>query len=114
MGAYEDVFRASTEDPESFWLQAARGIDWDVAPTRALDDAHPPFYRWFPDGRLNVCHNALDRHVDAGRGEQAALIYDSPVTGHPADLHLRAAARRGRAVRRGAGRSRASARATAW
>ena len=80
MGAYEDVFRASTEDPESFWLQAARGIDWDVAPTRALDDAHPPFYRWFPDGRLNVCHNALDRHVDAGRGEQAALIYDSPVT----------------------------------
>ena len=80
MGAYEDVFRASTEDPESFWLQAARGIDWDVAPTRALDDADPPFYRWFPDGRLNVCHNALDRHVDAGRGEQAALIYDSPVT----------------------------------
>ena len=80
MGAYEDVFLASTKDPETFWLEAARGIDWDVAPTRALDDAHPPFYRWFPDGRLNVCHNALDRHVDAGRGEQAALIYDSPVT----------------------------------
>jgi propionyl-CoA synthetase len=80
VGAYEDVFRASTEDPESFWLRAAQGIDWDVAPTRALDDARPPFYRWFPDGRLNVCHNALDRHVDAGRGEQAALIYDSPVT----------------------------------
>jgi propionyl-CoA synthetase len=80
LGAYEDVFRASTEDPESFWLEAARGIDWEVAPTRALDDAHPPFYRWFPDGRLNVCHNALDRHVDAGRGDQAALIYDSPVT----------------------------------
>jgi propionyl-CoA synthetase len=80
VGAYEDVFRASTEDPESFWLQAAQGLDWDVAPTRALDDARPPFFRWFPDGRLNVCHNALDRHVDAGRGEQAALIYDSPVT----------------------------------
>ncbi len=80
MGAYEDVFLASTKDPETFWLEAARGIDWDVEPTRALDDAHPPFYRWFPDGRLNVCHNALDRHVDAGRGEQAALIYDSPVT----------------------------------
>ncbi|MBA3905244.1 MAG: propionyl-CoA synthetase [Pseudonocardiales bacterium] len=80
MGAYEDVFRASTEDPESFWLEAARGIEWEVAPTRALDASHPPFYRWFPDGRLNVCHNALDRHVDAGRGDQAALIYDSPVT----------------------------------
>src|SRR6185312_10010569 len=45
------------------------------------DGSRPPFYRWFPDGRLNVCHNALDRHVDAGRGEQAALVYDSPVTG---------------------------------
>src|SRR3954449_7240917 len=81
MGTYEDVFRASTEDPESFWLKAAEGIDWDVAPQRALDSSGAPFYRWFPDGRLNVCFNALDRHVDAGRGEQPALIYDSPVTG---------------------------------
>ena len=80
MGAYEDVFRASTDDPEAFWLEAARGLDWETPPTRALDASRPPFYRWFPDGRLNVCHNALDRHVDAGRGEQAALIYDSPVT----------------------------------
>ncbi len=80
MGAYEDVFRASTEDPEAFWLEAARGIDWETPPTRALDASRPPFYRWFPEGRLNVCHNALDRHVAAGRGEQAALIYDSPVT----------------------------------
>ena len=81
MGAYEDVFRASVEDPERFWLGAAQAIDWHVAPSRALDASRPPFYRWFPDGELNVCHNALDRHVDAGRGDQAALIYDSPVTG---------------------------------
>ncbi|TQM39098.1 propionyl-CoA synthetase [Pseudonocardia cypriaca] len=81
MGEYEDVFRASVEDPEGFWLGAAQAIDWHVAPTRALDASRPPFYRWFPDGELNVCHNALDRHVDAGRGDQAALIYDSPVTG---------------------------------
>lgn len=80
MGTYEDVFRASTEDPESFWLKAAEGIDWDVAPHRALDSSGAPFYRWFPDGRLNVCFNALDRHVEAGRGEQPALVYDSPVT----------------------------------
>jgi propionyl-CoA synthetase len=80
MSTYEDVFRASTDDPEAFWLGAAQAIDWHVAPTRALDATHLPFYRWFPDGELNVCHNALDRHVDAGRGEQAALIYDSPVT----------------------------------
>ena len=74
MGIYEDVFRASTEDPESFWLTAAQAIDWEVAPRHALDSSGAPFYRWFPDGRLNVCHNALDRHVEAGRGEQAALI----------------------------------------
>jgi len=80
VSAYEDVFRSSTDDQEAFWLAAARSIDWHVAPTRALDASNPPFYRWFPDGELNVCHNALDRHVDAGRGEQAALIYDSPVT----------------------------------
>ena len=80
MGIYEDVFRASTQDPESFWLTAAQGIDWEVAPRHALDSSGAPFYRWFSDGRLNVCHNALDRHVEAGRGEQAALIYDSPVT----------------------------------
>ncbi len=81
MGEYEDAFRASTDDPEAFWLGAAQAIDWHVAPTRALDASRRPFYRWFPDGELNVCHNALDRHVDAGRGEQSALIYDSPVTG---------------------------------
>ncbi|GAA2314715.1 propionyl-CoA synthetase [Streptomyces kunmingensis] len=81
MTSYEEVFRASTEDPEGFWLGAARGIDWDVAPSRALDASRAPFYRWFPDGELNVCHNALDRHVAAGRGAQPALVYDSPVTG---------------------------------
>ncbi|ODT98099.1 MAG: propionyl-CoA synthetase [Pseudonocardia sp. SCN 72-86] len=80
MGAYDDIFRASVEDPERFWLDAAGTLDWHVAPTRALDSSNPPFYRWFPDGELNVAHNALDRHVDAGRGDQAALIYDSPVT----------------------------------
>ncbi|WP_433278085.1 propionyl-CoA synthetase [Pseudonocardia xinjiangensis] len=81
MGEYEDIFRAATVDPEAFWLGAAEAVDWHVAPTRALDGTRPPFYRWFPDGELNVCHNALDRHVDAGRGEQAALVHDSPVTG---------------------------------
>src|SRR6476646_3674995 len=81
MGTYDDLFRASVEDPAAFWLNAAKAIDWHVQPKIALDSSNPPFYRWFPDGELNVCFNALDRHVDAGRGEQAALIYDSPVTG---------------------------------
>ena len=78
---YEEVFRASVDRPEEFWLQAANRIDWSTAPTRALDSANVPFYRWFPDGELNISSNCLDRHVAAGRGEQAALIYDSPVTG---------------------------------
>jgi propionyl-CoA synthetase len=80
MGAYETEYRASLDDPERFWLRAAEAVDWTTPPSRALD-ARPPFYRWFPDGELNVCHNALDRHVDAGHGERRALIYDSPVTG---------------------------------
>ena len=81
MGAYERIRQASIDDPETFWLDAARAVDWSGAPTRALDSSAAPIYRWFPDGELNVCANALDRHIDAGRGEQPALIYDSPVTG---------------------------------
>ncbi len=81
MGEYDEVFRASVENPEKFWLDAAQAVDWHRPPTRALDASRPPFYRWFPDGELNVCHNALDRHVDAGHGDRPALIHDSPVTG---------------------------------
>ena len=55
-------------------------MTWTRPPQQILDDTRPPFYRWFPDAELNTCANALDRHVDAGRGGQAALIYDSPVT----------------------------------
>jgi propionyl-CoA synthetase len=78
---FADVLRASRADPDAFWLDAARRIDWDVEPIRALDSSRRPFHRWFPDGRLNVCHNLLDRHIEAGREEQPALIHDSPVTG---------------------------------
>jgi propionyl-CoA synthetase len=81
VGDYEEIFRTSVSDRDGFWLNAAGALDWHKAPSTALDDSRPPFYRWFPDGELNVCYNALDRHADAGRGDQAALIYDSPVTG---------------------------------
>jgi len=81
VGAYAEAFQRSLEDPEGFWLDAAQAIDWTREPTRALDSSREPFYRWFPDGELNTCHNALDRHVDAGMGDQLALVYDSPVTG---------------------------------
>jgi len=81
MGGYRQAHARSLADPASFWGEAAAAIDWDRPFDRVLDDSRPPFYRWFPGGMLNTCHNAVDRHVAAGRGDQAALIYDSPVTG---------------------------------
>ncbi|MFV9633068.1 propionyl-CoA synthetase [Mycobacterium neumannii] len=81
MAAYRALFDASIADPEGFWADAARAVTWIREPKHILDDSNPPFYRWFADGELNTCANALDRHVDDGRGDQPALIYDSPVTG---------------------------------
>ncbi len=80
MSNYDSVYRRSIEHPEDFWAEAAAAIDWHTAWNRVLDDSNAPFYRWFAGGRLNTCHNALDRHVDGGRADQAALIYDSPLT----------------------------------
>ena len=101
MASYEAVYRRSIEDPEGFWREAAEAIDWEVAPgDRILDRSREPFYRWFPGARLNTCYNLLDRHVDGGRGEQAALIYDSPVTVDRRGPTPTGAARRGRPVRR--------------
>ncbi|WP_248958867.1 propionyl-CoA synthetase [Sphaerisporangium perillae] len=79
--SYADAFAKSIADPDGFWGQAAEAVTWDRAPAKVLDDGAAPFYRWFAGGELNTCHNALDRHVAGGRGDQAALIYDSPVTG---------------------------------
>ncbi|HKD99293.1 MAG TPA: AMP-binding protein [Micromonosporaceae bacterium] len=78
---YADAYRRSMADPEAFWLDAAAAVDWDRAPTTALDASAAPMYRWFPDASLNTCHNALDRHVAAGRGDQVALIHHSAYTG---------------------------------
>ena len=78
---YTAAYHASLRDPEAFWAEAARAIDWIEPWHKVLDDSRPPFYRWFPGGVVNTCHNLLDRHVDSGRADQVALIYDSPVTG---------------------------------
>lgn len=80
MGDYASLYKQSSDDPAAFWMAQAQKIDWSKPPTRALDDSNPPFYRWFPDGEMNSCHNAVDRHVAAGRGDQQAIIYDSPIT----------------------------------
>jgi len=80
MAGYADAFRRSLADPDGFWGEAAEAIDWYQRPTAVLDASGAPFYRWFTGGVLNTCFNAVDRHVRDGRGDQAALIYDSPVT----------------------------------
>ena len=81
MGQYRDAWKRSIESPNEFWGEAAAGVSWYHEPTVVLDDSQAPLYRWFSDGVMNTCYNALDRHVEAGRGTQRALIYDSPVTG---------------------------------
>ena len=81
MNEYLTAFERSLKDPEGFWGDAAAAVTWTRTPSKVLDAGNPPFYRWFPDAELNTCANALDRHVETGRGDQPALIYDSPVTG---------------------------------
>lgn len=80
MTSYQTTYQRSLDKPEEFWAEVAQDIHWDVPFTKVLDSSNVPFYRWFPDGKLNTCYNALDRHVENGRGDQAAIIYDSPVT----------------------------------
>src|SRR3954447_15253953 len=81
MADYRSVYERSIADPEGFWAEQARLVDWIKKPSRVLDDEHPPFYRWFPDATLNTCYNALDRHVVRGHGDRTGLVYDSAVTG---------------------------------
>jgi propionyl-CoA synthetase len=80
LGRFDEVYRQSLDDRERFWAEAAAEIDWVEPWERVLDDSRAPFYRWFRGGRLNSCYNAVDRHVERGRADQLALVYDSPVT----------------------------------
>ncbi len=78
---YDAVYKRSLEDPEGFWGEAAEAVHWYRRWDKVLDDSRPPFTRWFTGGLTNTCYNALDRHVEGGRAEQPAIVYDSPVTG---------------------------------
>ena len=78
---YEQVYEGAMRDPEGFWAAAAEDVYWERRWDKVFDDSRKPFYRWFAGGRLNTCFNALDLHIERGRGKQLALIYDSPVTG---------------------------------
>ncbi|NPD14142.1 propionyl-CoA synthetase [Xinfangfangia sp. D13-10-4-6] len=77
---YREIYAQWKADPEAFWMQQAKAIDWDRPPSRALNADRAPIYEWFSDGLVNTCWNAVDRHVEAGRGDQLAIIHDSPVT----------------------------------
>ncbi|MGB0661926.1 MAG: propionyl-CoA synthetase [Mangrovicoccus sp.] len=80
MSTFREVYDRWKADPDAFWMEAAKLVDWSTPPTHALDDTKAPLYEWFPDGECNTCYNAIDRHVAAGHGTQAAIIHDSPVT----------------------------------
>jgi len=79
--AFDDAYARSIEDPEGFWGEVAEAVHWEKKWDKVLDASNPPFYRWFTGAEVNTCYNALDLHVDSGRADQPALIYDSPVTG---------------------------------
>ena len=78
---FDEIAAKAKDDPQGFWQEASKDVIWAEPPQKILDDNNPPFYRWFPDGMINGCYNAVDRHVDEGRGDQNAIIYDSPITG---------------------------------
>ena len=78
---YRETYAEWKSDPEAFWLDQARAIDWITEPEQALYERGNHMYEWFAEAEVNTCYNAVDRHVDQGRGDQVAIIYDSPVTG---------------------------------
>jgi len=80
MGAYHDTFEQAKQSPSEFWLNQAKAVQWTKFPTVGVNTDNSPFNTWFADGEINACYNAIDHHVENGRGEQAAIIYDSPVT----------------------------------
>ncbi|QUJ75483.1 propionyl-CoA synthetase [Sulfitobacter albidus] len=103
---YAELYKAAQEDPEAFWLDQARAIDWITPPDRALFDRGENLYEWYADAQVNGCYNAVDRHVEGGRADQAAIIYDSPITGQKqtitfAELQTRTARLAGALVAQG-------------
>ena len=79
---FNKIYQESINNPEKFWQEASNDIFWFKKPTKILNKSNPPFYKWFEDGVTNTCYNALDFHIDQGKGNKTALIYDSPITGN--------------------------------
>ncbi len=79
---FNKIYEQSINNPENFWKQASEDVFWFKKPNKILNKSNPPFYKWYEDGVTNTCYNALDFHIDQGKGEKTALIYDSPITGN--------------------------------
>jgi len=79
---FSQIYLNSIKNPENFWKKVSDDIFWFKKPTKILNKTNPPFYKWYEDGITNTCYNALDIHIDQGRGDKTALIYDSPITGN--------------------------------
>ena len=77
---YKEIYENSINNKEDFWKKISEDIFWYKNPTKILNPDNPPFYKWFEDGVTNTCYNALDIHIDEGRGDKLAIIYDSPIT----------------------------------
>ena len=80
-GKYREIYDSSINQKENFWKEVSNNIFWYKKPTKILNSSNPPFYKWYEDGVTNTCYNALDIHIDQGKGKKIALIYDSPITG---------------------------------
>ena len=81
---FKEIYDDSLNKPEEFWKNISEDVFWFKKPNKILNNSNPPFYKWFEDGITNSCYNALDYHIDQGRGDKTALIYDSPITGNKA------------------------------
>lgn len=82
--SYQDIYDSWTADPDGFWATAAEQVHWFKAPEAVFDASQGIYGRWFPGGETNTCYNCIDRHIEAGRGADTAVIYDSPMTGQTA------------------------------
>src|SRR5213594_1912233 len=89
MAGYEQEYRRSLEDPEGFWGGVAQDVHWTKRGEKVLDESNAPFYRWLRGGELSPCYNAVGVHVEQGRGEQAAVIWDSPLAGEVRKISYR-------------------------
>ena len=86
---FKKIYDSSISNPEKFWKEISNDIFWFKKPTKILNKSNPPFYKWFEDGVTNTCYNALDYHIDQGRGDKVALIYDSPIAGNKAKFSFK-------------------------